>query len=261
MTPGHTSLALNGTAAIYPATFIALWAYLLLVFLDRDLRGALIGAAVSLGLCVYSHPAGPLTAAFLWVLTLVVAWRRNRVGLLASTAAFVAMWVPAAAWFYLHPDSYADTFGRWVILKAHIRNPLELMGAFINPNTLGNRASLYWGFWDPSWLFLRSESSPAPMFWVEAILIALALLRINALSRHVATVVLGSALIVPLAGSTFGLPHYLPYAAAVLPLLAVLGGLGVDQLVGLVTTRRPLEDDIAMVPVDGWDDDEALPRR
>ena len=31
----------------------------------------------ALGLSVYSHPAGPLTAAFLWMLTLIVARRRN----------------------------------------------------------------------------------------------------------------------------------------------------------------------------------------
>jgi 4-amino-4-deoxy-L-arabinose transferase-like glycosyltransferase len=261
LTGSHTALALDGTAAIYPAPFLLLWLYLLLVFLKRDLPGALYGAAASLGLCVYAHPAGPLTAVFLWLLTLAVTWRRNRARVLTATLTFIAMWVPAAAWFYLHPDTYPDTFGRWVILKSHIRNPLDLLGAFFNANTLGNRASLYWGFWDPSWLFFRGESTPAPLLWLEAPLIGVALIRIRHLAPNVATVLIGSTLVVPLAGSTFGIAHYLPYAATVLPLLAILSGFGVDQLVGLVARRRPLEDDVAMVPVDGWDGDDVMPRR
>lgn len=260
LTPGHTALALDGTAAIYPATFILLWLYLLLVFLKRDLPGALVGAAVSLGMCVYSHQAGPLTAVFLWVLTLAVTWRRNRVRLTGATLTFVAMWAPAAAWFYLHPDAYADTFGRWVILKAHIRNPLDLLNAFFNPNTLGNRSSLYWGFWDPSRLFLKAESSSAPMFWIEAIFIAIGLIRLPHLARDGAIVLVGAALITPLAGSTFNLPHYLAYAAGVLPLLAILCGLGVDQLAGFVTRRHAFEDDVSVVPVDGWNSGDAAPR-
>jgi hypothetical protein len=120
LTGGHTALALSGAASILPATLILLWLERLLAFMKTDRPGAMIVAAASLGLCVYSHPAGPLTAVFLWILTLAVAWRRNRRRLLAGTATFVAMWGPAAAWFYLHPDFYADTFGRWVILKAHV---------------------------------------------------------------------------------------------------------------------------------------------
>ena len=47
----------------------------------------------------------------------------------------------------------------------------------------------------------------------------------------------------PLAGATFGVPHYMTEAASVLPILALVAGLGVDQLIALVD-RRPLEDDV-----------------
>ena len=74
------------------------------------------------------------------------------------------------------------------------------------------------------------------------------------------TLLIGAALIVPLAGATFGAPHYILDASAVLPLLAILSGLGVDQLVTVLTRREPLQDDVAVTAVDGWHDDDVSPR-
>ena len=246
--------------AIFPAPFVLLWMLGVVHFLRWDSPRALIAAAFALGFCVYSHPAGPLTAAFLWLLTLAIAWRRNRVRLAVATAVFAAMWLPAAAWFYVYPATYPDTFGRWFVFAAHLRNPLDGIAAFINPNTLGNRASLYWGFLDPSWWFFGSGSEPSPMLVLWAPLILAAVLRAKHLSRDVAILLMGTALIVPLAGATFGVPHYLKDAAAFLPVLAILAGLGLDQLVAVLTRRQPLQDDVAMAAVNGWDDDQVAPR-
>lgn len=260
VTVSHMGIAVGEIDAIYPITCILLWLYALLRFLQSDSPRALIGAALALGVCVYSHPAGPLTAIFLWMLTLAVSWRRNRVRLLAATLTFIAMWMPAAAWFYLHPETYPDTFGRWVILKAHIRNPLDAVRAFFNLNTLGNRASLYWGFWNPSWLFFGTGAGPAPIWFPVMLLIGVAILRARHISRAALTPLVGAALVVPIAGATFGVPHYLNDAAAVLPLLAIIAALGFDQLVGLLTRRRPLEDDEGAAAVEGWNADDIAPR-
>ncbi len=207
----------------------------------------------------YSHPALPLTAALLWVLTLAVARHRNRLRLFVATAVFAAAWLPAGVWFLRHPDTYADTFGRWFVFAAHLRYPLDGLRAFMNPGTLGNRASLYWGFWDPSWLFFGTRDSAAPLLMIAAPLMVLGVLRCQRhLARDTAALVIGSALIAPLTGATFGVPHYLADAAVVMPLLALLAALGVEQLVRL-RTRRPLEDGVAVGTVDRWDDDGALP--
>jgi 4-amino-4-deoxy-L-arabinose transferase-like glycosyltransferase len=257
-TPGHL-IFVNGTDSIYPATLVLLWLFGLLAFLKRDSARALYGAALALGLCVYSHPTGPLTAVFLWGFTLAITWRRNRVRLVLATIAFAVTWIPAAAWFILHPNTYADTFGRWFIFAAHIVNPLDGVRAFLNPNTLGMRASHYWGFWDPSWLFFNTGSTRPPLLWLAAPFLILALARARRRFREAMTVVIGAALIVPLAGASFGVPYYIDGAAAVLPLLAVLTGVGVDQLVGLLT-RRPLEDDVAVAAAEGWNSDHLMPR-
>ena len=260
-TPAHWSLAQRGTDAIFPVLFILLWLWNVILFLKRDSMRSLAMAAAALGACVYSHPGAPLTAAFLWTLTLVVARRRNRVRLFTATLVFGAAWLPAAWWFFRHPDTYADTFGRWFIFAAHARDPLAGWQAQINSNTLGVRASLYWGFWDPSWLFFAAKDTAAPMLMITLPLIVLGIVScLRQADRSVGAIVLGGALIVPVAGATLGLPHYMPEAAAVLPILALVSGLGVDYLAGLIGRRRSLEDDEDAAVADGWDSDHLMPR-
>jgi len=259
-TPAHWLLAQRGTDAIFQAPLVLFWLWNALLFLKRDSMRSLAMAAAALGVCVYSHPAAPLTTAFLWMLTLIVARRRNRVRLLLATLAFGAAWLPAAGWFVRHPDTYADTFGRWFVFAAHARDPIAGLQAQINLNTLGGRGSLYWGFWDPSWLFFAARDTAAPLLLVCLPLIVLGIVWCRRQAdRDAGTMVLGSALIVPIAGATFGVPHYLSAGAAVLPILALVSALGVNYVAGLVRPRRSFEDD-ERAAADGWDSDHLMPR-
>jgi hypothetical protein len=257
-TPAHWSIAQLGTDAILPVPLVLLWLWGSMRFFKFD-RGLPVAAA-ALGLSVYAHPAGPLTAVFLWLLTLIVARRRNSQPLVVSTLVFGLAWMPAAAWFYRHPADYADTFGRWFVFAAHLRNPIDGLLAFFNLNTLGTRAALYWDFWDPSWLFFRDGNTPAPLLMIAAPFIVIGLYRcVKLVSRESAATVIGALAIVPLAGATFLVLHYIPDAASVLPILALLAGLGLDQLIALVA-RRPLEDSVNVGAVEGWNSGDLMPR-
>jgi hypothetical protein len=257
-TPAHWSIAQLGTDAIVPVPLVLLWLWGSLRFFNRD-KGLPI-AAGALGLSVYSHPTGPLTAVFLWLLTLIVSRRRNPMRLVVATLIFGVAWLPAAAWFYRHPDTYADTFGRWFVFAAHLRNPIDGLLAFFNLNTLGTRAALYWQFWDPSWLFFRDDDVPAPLLMIAAPFIGIGLYRcVRLVSRESGALVIGALAVVPLAGATLFVPHYITEAASVLPILALVAGLGVDQLIALVR-RRPLEDRVNVGAVEGWHPDQLMPR-
>jgi hypothetical protein len=261
VTPAYRSFAQLGTDALFPVPLILCWVVNLLQFIKRDSRQSLVTAAAALGLAVYAAPAAPLTAAFLWMLTLVVARRRNRVKLFWATVMFGASWLPAAVWFARHFDTYADTFGRWVIFAAHLRNPLDGVRAFINPGTLGDRASKYWGFWDPSWLFFDGKDSSAPLLMLAAPFIAIGIYRIvSRLNGDQKAIVIGAALIAPLAGATFGVPHFIADASVELPMFALLAALGARQLVAWVSRQDALEDRVVVGAVEGIDVDDALPR-
>jgi 4-amino-4-deoxy-L-arabinose transferase-like glycosyltransferase len=230
LTPAFWSFAQRGSDALIPVPLILLWLWNVLRFLKHDSIRSLIAAAAALGLCMYAHPSGPLTAGFLWMLTLIIARRRNLYQLFVSTIVLGAWLLPAAVWFLRHPDTYPDIFGRWVILAAHVRMPMEGVRAFFNTGTLGNRLSMYWGFWDPSWLFFNTRDTPAPFLTIAAPLIVLGFVRVRHLSREVAALIVGAALLAPLAGAAFGNPHYLADAAVVMPLAALFSALGVEQL-------------------------------
>jgi len=261
LTPAYRSSAQLGTDVLFPVPLILIWIVTLLQFFKRDSLSHLSVAAASLGLAAYATPAAPLTVIFLWMLTLIVAWRRNRARLLTATLVFAACWLPAAVWFARHFETYADTFGRWVIFAAHLRSPLDGLRAFVNPGTLGDRASKYWGFWDPSWLFFDGKDSTAPLLMIAAPLIALGIYRIiTRLSGDAKAVVIGTALIAPLAGATFGVPHFMPAAAVELPMLALVAALGAQQLAAWIRRSDPLEDGVMMGAVEGVYVDDPLPR-
>jgi hypothetical protein len=243
LTPAHRAFATSGTDALLPTPFILLWLWNVLVFFKGDSLRALVIAALSLGVSVYAHPAAPLIAAFLWVLTLIVAWRRTPSRLAAATLVFAAMWAPAVLWFARHFDTYGDTYGRWVIFAAHLRNPLDGLRAFVNTNTLGTRASLYWGFWDPSWLFFSTRDTAAPFLLVAAPFAALGIHRfLRPADRHTAALIVGAALLVALPGATFMAPHYIGYAAAVLPIVTLIATLGLDHLINLIRPPAPVPE-------------------
>ncbi len=241
--PAHMLYGRLGIDAIYVVPFVLLWMYPLLGFLDRDQPSAIALASASLGVGVYATTAAPLTMVFLlvtMVAILIGAGRRKISTLAVATAAFGAMLVPLVIWFALNPQTYLDTYGSWAIHPAHIRNPIELVLAFTNVNTLGTRASAYWGLLDPSFLFFSTAGNRAPLHWAAAPFIILGIYRCATRPSTASVLVLAGTVVAPLAGAGFGQPHYIGNALALLPFMALLAGYGVDATRDLIS-GRPLE--------------------
>jgi 4-amino-4-deoxy-L-arabinose transferase-like glycosyltransferase len=241
-TPAHIAFGRIGIDAIYVIPFILLWLYALLDFLDRDRPAAIGLAAAALGAGVYSTPSAPLTMVLLWITMMVALWvagRRKASTLAIAAGTFVAALVPLMIWFYLQPHTYLDTYGRWAIFAAHLRNPVDGFRAFINTNTLGTRASAYWGLIDPSYLFFSSARSTAPLLLVSAPLIVAGVVRCVRLasSQTAAVVVLAGLLVAPLAGSSFGERNYIALALGLLPFAALLAAYGIEEIRELIVGR------------------------
>ena len=235
MTPAHWTYARLGTDAMFPAPFVLIWLYGTLTYFRRDRARALVLAGGALGLGTYAHQTAPLTMAWLLVLTVIAVigargwgWR----ALAAMVSAYALLLLPAIAWFVQTPGTYMDTFGRWAVLAAHIRFPLDGLRAQINWNTLSNRASLFWSFLDPSFLFFAARGAAvAPMLACSAILIPLGILRVLSSSEPGARIVQLSAVIVPvLIASTFGQPKDLGNAVVLIGTAAVLAASGLESL-------------------------------
>lgn len=241
--PAHFAFGRHGTDALYSVPFLLAWLLALAGVIRNDRPAAMAAAGAALGAGVYANPSAPLTMAFLWMVMIGVLWvngRRSPRMLAAAAGGFAVMLLPLAVWFLRHPASYPDTFGRWAIHAAHIRSPLDLAKALANTNTLGTRASHYWGLLDPSYLFFAADGRPAPLLLLSAPLVALGIYRcVKAAPRADALLLLAAAAVAPLAGSAFGAPRYLGDAAGLLAMAALLAGAGAAFLRDLVRPPAP----------------------
>jgi hypothetical protein len=233
--PAHWMFARLGTDAIFPVPFMLLWLIGMLRFFRWDSPASLALAGASLGIGVYAHQTAPLVMAWLWVMSLVALLAARRTPLrnvAVLMVSFALTLAPLAVWFTLHPTTYMDTFGRWAILKAHIRFPLDGLRAQINWNTLSNRASLFWGMLDPSFLFFATRANPvAPLLLCSALLVPLGVLHlITSAQTGTRVVLLAAALVPPLVASTFGLSQDLGGLVAMTAAVALLAGAGVQSL-------------------------------
>lgn len=242
-TPAHMMFGRTGIEAIDIVPFVLLWLYGLLRFVENDRPAAIALASAALGAGVYTTTAAPLTMAFLWlamIIALRAAGRRKLSTLVAAAAGFGVMLLPLAAWFALNPHTYLDTYGSWAVHPAHLRNPIDGVRAFMNRNTLGTRATAYWGMLDPSYLFFSSGLGRAPLHWITAPLIVAGIVRcVQKAPRVPAVITLAGALIAPLAGSSFGQPHYIANALALLPFTALLAASGVDWAADVTGMKTP----------------------
>jgi 4-amino-4-deoxy-L-arabinose transferase-like glycosyltransferase len=247
-TPAHFAFGRVGLDAIYVIPFILIWLYAVLEFVDKDRPAAMAVAAAALGAGVYSAPSAPLTMMFLWITMMVALWvarRRKLSTLLIAAGTFVATLIPLMVWFYLHPATYQDTYGRWAIFAAHLRNPVDGFRASVNTNTLGTRASTYWSLIDPSYLFFSRAGTTAPLLMVSAPLMVAGIIRCVRLVPNTAAVLVLAGLVVsPLAGSSFGERNYIALALGLLPFAALLAAYGVEEIRELIVGRpQPAPDE------------------
>ena len=264
LTPAHMTFGRTGIDAIFIVPFVLLWLYAFVRFVEKDRPSDIALASASLGAGVYTTAAAPLTMAFLWLamtIALLVAGRRKLATIGVAAASFLVMLLPLVVWFVLNPQTYLDTYGSWAIHPAHIRNPVALFDAFMNRNTLGTRATTYWGLLDPSYLFFSSEGGRAPLHWIVAPLIIAGIVRCVQKARTApALLLLLGTLIAPLAGAAFGQPQYIANALGLLPFVALLAAAAIDWATEFVWPRITNELDTDSYP-DPFFEDEAAPTR
>jgi hypothetical protein len=239
-TPALFAYARIAGDAAYPLPFVLVWLYCLLAFRDRPRAWLLFVAGVALGLGVYTQPGAPITMAFLAVITVPMLRAIGHTTirpLVAFAGGFMLPLLVMVPWYLDQPDSYRDTMGRWAILQAHIRFPLDGLRAFVNWTTLGQRASLYWGFFDPSWLFFSGTETAdalrgtAPFLWPMAVLVPLGISHaLKSSGSQTAILLIGGLLLAPMAAATLGVPHNIGQALAMVPFAVLLAGFGVARV-------------------------------
>jgi 4-amino-4-deoxy-L-arabinose transferase-like glycosyltransferase len=240
-TPVYYMLSRVAVDAIYATPFVVASVISVLSFLETKRHRYLAATGALLGIGFYSQTAAPIMMASYLCLCLLALWVGNQrtlrvwVWLIGS---FAVALIPAAAWFLVHPDAYPDTLGRWAVHAAHLRDPLAGLQAIINWGSLTNRASVYWEFLNPAFLFfpadvdtlsLTTRSGPLPF----AILLLLpfgARCILRQCTPSASVLLLLGLLVAPFAAATFGENHAIDRALPLAPFAAIVAAFGIEEL-------------------------------
>jgi hypothetical protein len=165
-TPAHAQFSRSAVAdGVWPLPFILVWLLGLVVFCDPSSafrRLALAIGAVALAAIAYVEPSSPLMVPVFAALGLVVLYEAGRLRwreILPASMVFAITLAPLALWFLTHQSTYPDTFGRWVLHLAHVRNPLEWWRAATSSLTVSTVSGTYWDFFSPEYLFIDGTAA------------------------------------------------------------------------------------------------------
>jgi hypothetical protein len=155
VTPGFTRYACELGADLLMVAAVLAWCVAVLEYLRTPRSWLPLAGGAMLAMAVYMQPAGVLAVPVFLALGAVLFRRRShgwRPILLAGGGAGIVL-MPATIWLLLQPSAYPDTFGRWAIHAAHIRNPLEGVLAATRWHVVARRVSDYWEYFNPTFLF------------------------------------------------------------------------------------------------------------
>lgn len=162
MTPAQFIMSRQALDYIAPLPFILGWVWCLLRFLESGSRGALVTGGALLGLGLYSYIASWMLMPLYLALTLLLFYRHSatpwRSGL-EFCGAFAAPLLLAPLWLYFHPVMLSETVARYHIAGADGAPLLHRLAAVVDVD-LGRRVSLYWKYFNPSFLFFAGGSHP-----------------------------------------------------------------------------------------------------
>ena len=181
LTPAHFIHSRLAMDYLYPVPFVMAWLLCLLMFLERNRRWMLFLGTSVLGIGVYSYIASMILMPVYLLLTLFVIYQtasRRRPLYTVAIAGFAWPLLLLPAWLFFHPTAIADTAGRYELSDiSRLLRPASAQataGSTSSPGTakkplavvmqelrraarfsgVTGRISLYWYFFDPSYLFL-----------------------------------------------------------------------------------------------------------
>jgi 4-amino-4-deoxy-L-arabinose transferase-like glycosyltransferase len=212
------------------------------LFLESQRSRHLWLTGLLLGIGFYSSTTAPIQMPIylaLFAVTLWIAGYKHAAVYGRLAAGFIAPLLLLVPWFALHPETYRDTLGRWAIHAAHVRNPLDGLRAMVNWGSLTNRASVYWEFLNPAFLFFPAESPDAlrttasgPLLATLMPLLLTGVVRVFRANSPALPLLVGGYFLAPLAAATFGEDHALERVLVMFPIAALLATFGVETMWG-----------------------------
>ena len=163
--PGFVAHAHTAGADLMMVPPILFWLLCVLRYIERPRTWLLLVSGVVLGTSLYTQPAGVLSVpVYLAIGGGVLIARGCDTRMLAVAALGVVLAaLPAVVSVWQDPASYPDTFGRWAVHAAHIRDPWQGLIASTAWHVMGRRVGAYWDYMRPTFLFASGTLFTAGM--------------------------------------------------------------------------------------------------
>jgi len=162
MTPAHFIMSRQALDYIGPLPFALAWVWCLLAYLDTRRERFLAAGCLSLGIGVFSYIASWGLMPMYFGFTMLALWRAGlarRAIVLTACAAFAVPIMILLPWLWWHPEMLLQTLGRYNLHSTSPDSTLQRVLAF-GDFDIGRRVSLYWDYFNPSFLFLVGGSNP-----------------------------------------------------------------------------------------------------
>jgi len=223
--PGFVMQAQVSGAQLLLAPLLLVWLSVVLTPSPSASAATAFCGGLALGACIYTQPAGVLTVPIFFALGAVVLApsKARRVEILFGAAGVVVAVAPMIFRFAITPDDYPDSFGRWAIHAAHLRNPWDGLVAATRWHVMARRVSEYWHYLNPTFVFGREL-----LGLIAVLLVPLGMWQLSRTAPVAARVILiGGVFAAPLAAVLLDTPRDALSTPMLLPLGAALGAFGV----------------------------------
>jgi 4-amino-4-deoxy-L-arabinose transferase-like glycosyltransferase len=233
--PGFVALARAPAAELMVVPLVLAWLVAVVEHIERPRTWLPFAGGIALGMCVYTQPAGVLAVPIYFAVGAAAMLNADRrvtpVGLAA--AGVLTVLSPVVVWVLRHPESYADTFGRWAIHAAHIGNPWDGLVAFTRWHVMARRVGEYWHYFNPTFVFGRELLGA-----IVLPVVVVGLWGLNSAASRVGQwFVIAGLLAAPAAAVLLDAPRTASLAVLMIPFAATLAGIGVVTLARLWQER------------------------
>jgi 4-amino-4-deoxy-L-arabinose transferase-like glycosyltransferase len=161
MTPAHLIFSRQALDYICPLAFVLGWLWCLVETLETGSVWASLGCGVVLGVGFYSYIAAWMLMPSFLAMTVLAQWASGTRRWAVPAAAAAGFAIPLTAfvmWLPSHADMWRDTVGRYKVYDAHL-SPLQGARDLLAYNSLQERISVYWDYFNPAFLFFSGGSN------------------------------------------------------------------------------------------------------
>ncbi len=162
MTPAHFLHSRLAMDYVYPLPFLLGWLWCLLTYLESDREVVLVAGSCLLGIGLYSYIASLVMMPIYVGLTYVAlfdAGKRSARPYVVASVGFAIWLVPLLLWALSHREVYAQYAIKYNLYDAKKLGPLQGLKELSNFTSLTERASVYYDYFNPSYLFFAGGAN------------------------------------------------------------------------------------------------------